>query len=68
MSIPKPSEESWRRPRSRGGLQINADGGEADLSDAVTGSMEGDNDQAGGKFTEEEMAIHRVHRQACAVR
>ncbi|XP_051232779.1 uncharacterized protein C1orf53 homolog [Dicentrarchus labrax] len=56
MSIPNLSEEKSQPPRSRSRLQINAE-----RSDAVTGS----NDQAVGKFTEEEMAIHRVHREAC---
>lgn len=49
-------------------LQINADGSEADSSDAVTSSVGGDNDHAPRKFTEEEMIIHRIHREACEVR
>lgn len=59
MSIARLSEESSTRPSSRGGLQINAD------SSAVTGGTGGEKDQAAGKFTEEEMAIHRAHREAC---
>lgn len=68
MSIPKLSEESSKRPTSRGRSQINADRREADFHDVVTSSMGGENEQAAAKFTEEEMAIHRVHREACEVR
>ncbi|XP_044056149.1 uncharacterized protein C1orf53 homolog isoform X2 [Siniperca chuatsi] len=53
-------EENSKRLRGRGRLQINAD-----FNDVVTSSMGGDNDLAGRKFTEEEMAIHRAHREAC---
>lgn len=63
MSIPKLSEESSERPTSRDRLQIKAVRTEADFSDVAGG-----NDQAGGKFTEEEMAIHGLHRESCEVR
>ncbi|XP_034737153.1 uncharacterized protein C1orf53 homolog [Etheostoma cragini] len=68
MSIPKLSEESSKRPRGRSRLQINADRGEAaDFNGVVPGSMGGDHDHdhTGRKFTEEETAIHRAHREAC---
>nr|XP_046248656.1 uncharacterized protein C1orf53 homolog [Scatophagus argus] len=60
MSIPKLSDESWKRQTSGGTSRINADG-----SDAVTSNEGGENVHAGGKFTEEELAIHRIHREAC---
>lgn len=60
MSIPKLSEESSKRPRGRSRLQINAD-----FTEVVTSSMGGENDHSGGKFTEEDMTIHRVHTEAC---
>ncbi|XP_033477126.2 uncharacterized protein C1orf53 homolog [Epinephelus lanceolatus] len=66
MSIPKLSEESWKRGRS--GSQINADSRAADLSEVVTGSTGVANDHTGGKFTEEEMVIHRAHTEACAAK
>lgn len=62
MSLPRLSEESSERPASRGGLQIDADRGAVDSS-----SRGGKSDQAGEKFTEEEMAIHTLHREACEV-
>lgn len=55
MSIPKLSEEEWTA--SGGSSQMKADG-----SDAVTSGG------AAGGFTEEELSIHRAHRQACEVR
>ncbi|XP_042337795.1 uncharacterized protein C1orf53 homolog [Plectropomus leopardus] len=61
MSIAKLSEESSQR----GSLQINAGGRGADLSEVVTGSRGSENNHTGGKFTEEEMTIHRVHTEAC---
>lgn len=68
MSIPSLSEEGSKRQRSRGRLQINAGRSEADLTNGVTSSTGGGHDRAGGEFTEEEMAIHRAHREACEVR
>lgn len=68
MSIPKLSEESSERPPTRGTLQINADRSVAGFNDVVTSDMGAENDPAGRKFTEEEMAIHRLHREACEVR
>lgn len=68
MSIPKLSEESSERPPSRGTLQINADRSVAGFNDVVTSDMGGENDPAGRKFTEEEMTIHRLHREACEVK
>ncbi|XP_031164338.1 uncharacterized protein C1orf53 homolog [Sander lucioperca] len=66
MSIPKLSEESSKRLRGRSRLQINADRREAaDCNVVVTSSMGGEHDHAGRKFTEEEMTIHRAHREAC---
>ncbi|KAE8293997.1 putative protein C1orf53 [Larimichthys crocea] len=65
MSIPKLSEESSERATNGGSSQINADRREADFNDVVTSSVGSDNEQAAAKFTEEEMAIHRVHREAC---
>lgn len=62
MSIARLSEESSKQPSSRGGSRINADSG------AVTGGTGGEKDQAARKFTEEEMTIHRAHREACEVR
>lgn len=68
MSIPKLSEESSERPPSKGTLQINADRSVAGFNDVVTSDMGGENDPAGRKFTEEEMTIHRLHREACEVK
>ncbi|KAG8003146.1 protein C1orf53 [Nibea albiflora] len=65
VSIPRLSEESSKRPTSGGSSQINADRREADFNDVVTSSMGSENEQAAAKFTEEEMAIHAVHREAC---
>ncbi|KAM8745207.1 uncharacterized protein C1orf53 homolog isoform 1-T1 [Acanthopagrus schlegelii] len=59
MSIPKLSEEEWTA--SGGSSQMKADG-----SDAVTsGGAAGGDEPAAGGFTEEELSIHRAHRQAC---
>ncbi|XP_069580722.1 uncharacterized protein C1orf53 homolog [Brachyistius frenatus] len=65
MSIPKLSEESSKRPTGSSVLEINAGGGAAGFSDAVTGSTGGEDDHAAAKFTEEDAAIHRIHREAC---
>ncbi|KAG7230606.1 hypothetical protein INR49_025323 [Caranx melampygus] len=56
MSIAKSSEE---RLRSSSMLQINADNSEA--GGAGTSCSVG----GAAKFTEEELAIHRIHREAC---
>lgn len=66
MSIPNPSEGSSERVRGSSLLQINAD--EADLSDVVTSSRGGGGDHAPPKFTEEEMIVHTIHKEACEVR
>lgn len=69
MSVPNLSEESSKRLRSRGRSQISAGGSEADLAGGVTSSgTGGGSDPAGREFTEEEMVIHRAHREACEVR
>lgn len=65
MSVTKLSKGSSKRPSGRGRILINAGNAETNCSDAMTSSMGGENDQAGRKFTEEEMAIHRLHREAC---
>eukprot|EP00064_Thunnus_orientalis_P013062 superscaffoldBa00002082_g13099 len=64
MSTPDFSEDSSnKRVKGDSMSQISEDRGEAHLSDV---SSRGDeNDPAARKFTEEEMAIHRVHREAC---
>ncbi|XP_026179597.1 uncharacterized protein C1orf53 homolog [Mastacembelus armatus] len=59
MSIPNLSDGNSKPLRSSSMSQINADRGEAERTDAVTGG------HAAGKFTEEELAIHRLHREAC---
>ncbi|XP_072244766.1 uncharacterized protein C1orf53 homolog [Leuresthes tenuis] len=57
MSIASPSEErNSKRQRSSCAPQIDDS---SSLCDAVTSS------QTARKFTEEELAIHRVHREAC---
>uniref|UniRef100_A0A3B4U7J8 Chromosome 1 open reading frame 53 n=1 Tax=Seriola dumerili TaxID=41447 RepID=A0A3B4U7J8_SERDU len=64
MSIPMLSEESSKRLRSSSSssvLQINADRSEADCRDAGTSSSVG----GARNFTEEELAIYRIHREAC---
>ncbi|XP_062279863.1 uncharacterized protein C1orf53 homolog [Scomber scombrus] len=66
MSIPDLSEESSnKRVRGNSVLQMKKDRSEAPLNDAVTNSRVAENDPAARKFTEEEMAIHRSHREAC---
>ncbi|XP_042273051.1 uncharacterized protein C1orf53 homolog [Thunnus maccoyii] len=64
MSTPDFSEDSSnKRVKGDSMSKISEDRGEAHLSDV---SSRGDeNDPAARKFTEEEMAIHRVHREAC---
>lgn len=63
MSIPDLSEESSnKRLRDNSMLQINED------RSVLTSSREGENSPAARKFTEEELAIHRSHREACEVR
>ncbi|XP_039456616.1 uncharacterized protein C1orf53 homolog isoform X1 [Oreochromis aureus] len=62
MSMPKLSGESSEPPANSGASQIDEGTRAADVSDAG-----GENDpSSAGKFTEGEMAIHRIHRQACA--
>jgi len=62
MSIASPSEErNSKRQRSSCAPQIDESSSAAGLCDAVTSS------QTARKFTEEELAIHRVHREACEV-
>ncbi|KAM3618906.1 uncharacterized protein V6R79_000272 [Siganus canaliculatus] len=70
MSIPRLSEEgSQRPPCSADSLKINAGRSGAAFTDEVTScSMGGGNSQAGEKFTEEEITIHRVHKEACAAK
>ncbi|XP_030583182.1 uncharacterized protein C1orf53 homolog [Archocentrus centrarchus] len=70
MSIPKLSEEKSEPMTNSSTLQINEGASGADnVSDAVTAmSARGENDLCAAKFTEEEMAIHRIHRQACAAK
>ncbi|XP_040896558.1 uncharacterized protein C1orf53 homolog [Toxotes jaculatrix] len=65
MSIPNLSEGSSKRLGNSSRLQINADRSEAEHSDVVTSSVGGGNDHAARKFTEEEMTIHTIHREAC---
>ncbi|XP_018550953.1 uncharacterized protein C1orf53 homolog isoform X1 [Lates calcarifer] len=66
MSIAKLSEESSERLRGSSVLQINADRSEADFNGGVTtSSVGGENEHAERKFTQEEMAIHRIHTEAC---
>ncbi|XP_039984811.1 uncharacterized protein C1orf53 homolog [Xiphias gladius] len=61
MSIPSP-----RPPGDSGTPRIDAGGSEADPgSDAVASGAGGGSDRAAGKFTEEEMAVYRIHREAC---
>lgn len=68
MSIPKLSEESSERPAITDRSQINAVSEESHLNDVVTSDTAGENDRARRKFTEEELAIHRLHRESCEVR
>ncbi|XP_039870973.1 uncharacterized protein C1orf53 homolog isoform X2 [Simochromis diagramma] len=64
MSMPKLSGESSEPPANSGASQIDEGTTAADVSDAG-----GENDPASaGKFTEGEMAIHRIHRLACAAK
>ncbi|XP_063356731.1 uncharacterized protein C1orf53 homolog [Pelmatolapia mariae] len=64
MSMPKLSGESSEPPANSGASQIDEGTTAADVSDAG-----GENDpSSAGKFTEGEMAIHRIHRQACAAK
>lgn len=61
MSVPKLVRQSW----SRGASQIGADS----RGVCSTAGDEGHGQtQAGGQPTEEEMTVHRVHREACEVR
>lgn len=64
MSIRALSEESPEPPPGRGRGQISADRTGA----GVCGGVTGDNEPAGRKFTEEEVTIHRLHREACEVK
>ncbi|XP_004553822.2 uncharacterized protein C1orf53 homolog [Maylandia zebra] len=64
MSMPKLSGESSEPPANSGASQIDEGTTAADVSDAG-----GENDpSSAGKFTEGEMAIHRIHRLACAAK
>ncbi|XP_078141962.1 uncharacterized protein C1orf53 homolog [Centroberyx gerrardi] len=65
MSILNLSEESSKRLISNGTLQINVDKSESDFNEVVTSSMGGEAEHGGRKLTEDELAIHRVHREAC---
>lgn len=65
MSVANPSGESPKREPS---LQRSADGSAPDSVTRSNNDTEGENDQAGRKFTEEEVAIHILHREACEVR
>lgn len=65
MSVANPSGESSKREPS---LQRSADGSAPDSVTRSNNDTEGENDQAGRKFTEEEVAIHILHREACEVR
>ena len=65
MSIASLSAESSRPPGgvgAAGGSEADPGGGGDDGSGAGGGD-----DGAAGKFTEEEMAVHRAHRAACEV-
>lgn len=59
MSIPNLPDES-----SNSMSQINTDKNETDFSD-VTSSVGDESDHVGEKFTEDEISIHRIHRDAC---
>ncbi|XP_034386711.1 uncharacterized protein C1orf53 homolog [Cyclopterus lumpus] len=56
MSVPNLSEESPERIKGRSQIQISAGRREVDFNE---------NDPDGRKFTEEELAIHRAHTEAC---
>ncbi|KAM7409677.1 hypothetical protein PAMA_001257 [Pampus argenteus] len=45
--------------------QISDGMSDADLNDVKTRSKKGEHDPAARKCTEEEMATHRIHREAC---
>lgn len=68
MSLRTLSEESSEPPPGRGRGQISADSTGAVFGGGVTGDVGGDNEPAGRKFTEEEVTIHRLHREACEVK
>lgn len=67
MSIPDLSKRSWKRSSSVL-PQINADRDrtDADLSEAVTSCTT--SGHGGNSITEEEMVVHRIHREACEAR
>ena len=67
MSIPNLSEESSKRLKGRARLQSNADRRGADPSEGLT-TCSIVHEHPARKFTEEEMDIHRTHREACEVR
>uniref|UniRef100_A0A3P8SCQ0 Chromosome 1 open reading frame 53 n=1 Tax=Amphiprion percula TaxID=161767 RepID=A0A3P8SCQ0_AMPPE len=65
MSTPKLSEESGKRQADGGVLQIDAvRRREAGGGDAATRSVGGEHGAA-AEFTEEDVAIHAIHREAC---
>ncbi|KAF3835309.1 hypothetical protein F7725_027867 [Dissostichus mawsoni] len=64
MSIPNLSEESSKRLKGRARLQSNADRRGADPSEGLT-TCSIVHEHPARKFTEEEMDIHRAHREAC---
>ncbi|KAL3047211.1 hypothetical protein OYC64_021433 [Pagothenia borchgrevinki] len=64
MSIPNLSEESSKRLKGRARLQSNADRRGADPSEVLT-TCSIVHEHPARKFTEEEMDIHRTHREAC---
>ncbi|XP_029904980.1 uncharacterized protein C1orf53 homolog [Myripristis murdjan] len=65
MSILKLSEESSKSLISNSESQIDADRSGSGFSETVTSSMWAGGDSSGRQVTQEELDIHRVHRQAC---
>lgn len=68
MSIRNLSEENSRRLISESTLQINSNESDSDFNEVVTRSVRDDKDYTGEKFTEDELSIHKLHREACEVR
>ncbi|KAJ4943408.1 hypothetical protein JOQ06_005910 [Pogonophryne albipinna] len=64
MSIPNLSEESSKRLKGRARVQCNADRRGADPSEGLT-TCSIVHEHPARKFTEEEMDIHRAHKEAC---
>lgn len=65
MSVANPSGES---PEKEPGLQRSADGSAPDSVTRSNDDTAGENHQDERKLTEEEVAIHMLHREACEVR